>query len=171
MRIINPATEQVIEELKEDNSESIQSKLQTLRQGQIEWGKKPLKDRVACLIKFSDLLQKNIESLSQTLTSEVGKPLQQSRNEINGATSRIHWLTENAEKYLSDEVMGTNDTMTEKIVYEPLGVVCNISAWNYPYLVGINVFVPALMAGNAVMYKPSEHASLTGLEIQRLLIE
>jgi acyl-CoA reductase-like NAD-dependent aldehyde dehydrogenase len=52
-----------------------------------------------------------------------------------------------------------------------LGVVCNISAWNYPYLVGVNVFVPALLAGNAVMYKPSEYATLTGLEITNLLKE
>ena len=59
----------------------------------------------------------------------------------------------------------------EKIVYEPLGVICNISAWNYPYLVGINVFVPALIAGNAVMYKPSEFATLTGMEIGKLLKE
>jgi acyl-CoA reductase-like NAD-dependent aldehyde dehydrogenase len=49
--------------------------------------------------------------------------------------------------------------------------VCNISAWNYPYLVGINAFVPALLAGNAVFYKPSEYSSLTGLEIERLLKE
>jgi len=52
-----------------------------------------------------------------------------------------------------------------------LGVICNISAWNYPYLVGINVFVPALLAGNAVLYKPSEHSTLTGLEIEKLLKE
>jgi len=48
-------------------------------------------------------------------------------------------------------------------------VVCNISAWNYPYLVGTNVFVPALLAGNAVLYKPSEYSSLTGLHIESLL--
>jgi acyl-CoA reductase-like NAD-dependent aldehyde dehydrogenase len=57
----------------------------------------------------------------------------------------------------------------EKIVYEPLGIVGNISAWNYPYLVGVNVFIPALLAGNGVLYKPSEYATLTGLHIQRLL--
>jgi acyl-CoA reductase-like NAD-dependent aldehyde dehydrogenase len=50
-------------------------------------------------------------------------------------------------------------------------VVCNISAWNYPYLVGVNVFVPALLAGNAVLYKPSEFATLTGLAIGRLWLE
>ena len=114
-------------------------------------------------------MEKNIEQLAATLTAEVGKPLQQSRNEINGARSRIKWLTENAEKYLSDETMTSEKGLEEKISYEPMGVVCNISAWNYPYLVGVNVFVPALMAGNAVMYKPSEHAVLTGLEIEKFL--
>ena len=59
--------------------------------------------------------------------------------------------------------------MTERIGHEPLGVVANISAWNYPYFVGGNVFVPALLTGNAVLYKPSEFATLTGLHIDRLL--
>ena len=59
--------------------------------------------------------------------------------------------------------------MREVISHEPLGVIANISAWNYPYFVGANVFVPALLAGNAVLYKPSEFATLTGLEIGKLL--
>ena len=59
--------------------------------------------------------------------------------------------------------------MVERISYEPLGVICNISAWNYPYLVGVNVFIPALLAGNSVMYKPSEYSTLTGLQIEKLL--
>ena len=52
-----------------------------------------------------------------------------------------------------------------RIRHEPLGVVANVSAWNYPYFVGSNVFVPALLTGNAVLYKPSEFATLTGLRI------
>jgi acyl-CoA reductase-like NAD-dependent aldehyde dehydrogenase len=110
-----------------------------------------------------------MESLASILTSEVGKPLQQSRNEIKGAITRIKWLTENAEKYLGEELMTQGPGMEEKITYEPLGVICNISAWNYPWLVGVNVFVTALLAGNTVMYKPSEYAMLTGLEIEKLL--
>ena len=61
--------------------------------------------------------------------------------------------------------------MREQISHEPLGVIANISAWNYPYFVGGNVFVPALLTGNAVLYKPSEFATLTGLEIGKLLHE
>ena len=67
--------------------------------------------------------------------------------------------------------MSESENMKELIRYEPLGIVCNISAWNYPYLVGTNVFIPALLAGNAVFYKPSEYATLTGLHIERLLKE
>jgi acyl-CoA reductase-like NAD-dependent aldehyde dehydrogenase len=171
MKIINPATEEIIQELKEDSKDSISRKLSTLRQGQASWMKHALELRVGVLKKFAELLSKNIESLAAILTSEVGKPLQQSRNEVNGACARIKWLTDNAAKYLSDEVMVEEKGFKEMISYEPLGVVCNISAWNYPYLVGVNVFVPALLAGNAVMYKPSEYASLTGLEIERYLKE
>ena len=169
MQIINPATEEIIREIEEDTKESIAKKFQLLQFAQPAWQEVSLAERTEILKRFSDLLEKNIEHLALTLTSEVGKPLQQSRNEINGARTRIKWLTENAEKYLSDETMTLEKGLEEKISYEPLGVICNISAWNYPYLVGVNVFVPALLAGNAVMYKPSEYATLTGLEIEKLL--
>ncbi len=169
LAITNPATEEVITELNEDSKDSLQLKFDTLKQSQHDWSKTTLSGRIQVLKKFSELLAENIKSLATVLTSEVGKPLQQSRNEIKGAMARIQWLTDNAEKYLTDEVMRSKDGMEEKITYEPLGVVCNISAWNYPYLVGVNVFVPALLSGNAVMYKPSEYSTLTGLEIEKLL--
>ena len=171
MQIINPATEEIIFEIKEDMKDTLASKFESLQKTQPSWQQASLAERVQVLTTFSDLLEKNIEQLAATLTSEVGKPLQQSRNEVNGARTRIKWLTGNAEKYLSDETMIAEKDLEEKISYEPLGVICNISAWNYPYLVGVNVFVPALLAGNAVMYKPSEYATLTGLQIEKLLKE
>lgn len=169
MKIVNPATEEIILEIQEDSPDSVNQKFKLLQAAQVNWQKVTLAERTEILRTFSDLLEMNIESLASILTSEVGKPLQQSRNEINGARARIKWLTDHAAKYLSDEVMTQEENLTERISYEPLGVVCNISAWNYPYLVGVNVFVPALLAGNAVMYKPSEYSTLTGLEIERLL--
>ncbi|MFI5188369.1 MAG: aldehyde dehydrogenase family protein [Chitinophagales bacterium] len=167
--VTNPATEEIIAELNEDTKESLQNKFESLHAAQPNWHKVSLAERTEVFKKFSNLLGKNIEQLASTLTLEVGKPLQQSHNEINGARARIKWLAENAEKYLSDEIMNRGNGMEEKISYEPLGVVCNISAWNYPYLVGVNVFIPALLSGNAVLYKPSEYSVLTGLQIEKLL--
>ncbi|MEY3945429.1 MAG: hypothetical protein RJB03_135 [Bacteroidota bacterium] len=171
MKIVNPATEEIIREIGEDDWETLSQKLIKLQKAQAEWVEQPLLNRIQILTQYSSLLERDLELLTHTLTEEVGKPLQQSRNEINGSRSRIAWLTANAERYLADETMQEDATIKELIRYEPLGVIGNISAWNYPYLVGTNVFVPALLAGNAVFYKPSEYATLTGLHIERLLKE
>ncbi|MDQ6903567.1 MAG: aldehyde dehydrogenase family protein [Bacteroidota bacterium] len=169
MKIINPATEEIITGIAEDTKETIEQKFALLQAAQPAWHSIGLAQRVEVVKNFSVLLQEEIESLASTLTNEVGKPLQQSRNEINGACNRINWLAQNAEKYLSDEIITFEEGLEETITYDPLGIICNISAWNYPYLVGVNVFVPALLAGNAVMYKPSEYATLSGLKIAKLL--
>ncbi|MHA8051555.1 aldehyde dehydrogenase family protein [Aquirufa sp. ROCK-SH2] len=169
MKIINPATEEIIQEITVDSERDLLYKLEVLQKAQPNWANTTIESRVQIIHRFIDLLKENIESLALILTSEMGKPLQQSRNEINGASGKAAWLADNAVKYLSEEIMSISDQMQEKISYEPLGVICNISAWNYPYNVGVNVFVPALLAGNAVMYKPSEYATLTGLEIEKYL--
>lgn len=169
MNIINPATEEIFASVPEDDLTGLSAKYQLLRSHQPIWNAVSLSERIIIVQLFADLLKQNIESLASTLTAEMGKPLQQSRNEINGAANRVGWLAQHASKYLSEEVMTLDDHLIEKIVYEPLGVICNISAWNYPYNVGVNVFIPALLAGNAVMYKPSEYSVLTGLKIEQYL--
>ena len=169
MIIINPATEQEITTLAEETPQNVADRLQTLRYGQKAWQALGVSKRLEIITKFGELIKENTEELARILTSETGKPIQQSRNEINGAHNRIIHLRANAEKWLADEKLVTEGQTLESIEYEPLGVVANISAWNFPYNVGYNVFLYALVAGNAVLYKPSEFASLTGLEFEKYL--
>ena len=169
MRIINPATEEPIKEIPEDNAETIAGKFQLLQTGQTPWSAVPLAERISCIRKFYALLDEQKDDLAKTLTSEMGKPLQQSYNELNGARNRIKFFIDNSSKWLAEEWITIEGATKEKISYEPLGIIANISAWNYPYLVGVNVFIPALIGGNAVFYKPSESATITGLAIQQLL--
>jgi len=171
MNIFNPATEEIITIIQEDNQAILALKFERLQKSAKQWSAVPVQTRAEILEKFVSLLKENMEELAAILTSEMGKPLQQSRNEINGAGGKATWLAQHAIQYLSEEIMSVSDQMTEKIVHEPLGIICNISAWNYPYNVGVNIFVPALLAGNAVMYKPSEYATLTGLQIGKYLVE
>ncbi|HEV3412169.1 MAG TPA: aldehyde dehydrogenase family protein [Puia sp.] len=169
MQIINPATEEIIGEVTEHTMASVQEKYRLLREGQPLWAALPVEERLACIARFWEFLDKEKEVLAETLTSETGKPLQQSYNELNGARGRIRYFLDHSAKWLAEEWVVTEGATREKIVYEPLGVIANISAWNYPYLVGVNVFIPALIGGNGVLYKPSEYAILTGLHIRRLL--
>ena len=169
MTIINPATEEIIQEIAEDTEASVREKFQRTKAGQAVWAARPVEERIACIGKFYEFLDTEKQELAMTLTEETGKPLSQSYNELNGARGRIRYFLDNSARWLAEEWVTTEGTTREKIVYEPLGVIANISAWNYPYLVGVNVFIPALIGGNAVLYKPSEFSTLTGLHIGRLL--
>jgi acyl-CoA reductase-like NAD-dependent aldehyde dehydrogenase len=169
LSIHNPATGEKITDIAADSTESVATKAVSARGAQPGWAATPIADRVAAIRRFRALVMAEAETLAQTLTQEVGKPISQARNELNGLLPRIDFFVDNAEAAIRDEHVFDGGGMHEQISHIPLGVVANISAWNYPYFVGCNVIVPALLTGNAVLYKPSEFAALTGLHITRLL--
>jgi acyl-CoA reductase-like NAD-dependent aldehyde dehydrogenase len=169
--VINPATGKRIASLPADNVASVRVKFAAARAAQPEWAARPLRERIGVIRKFRDGIIAQTEKLARTLTAETAKPITQARNELKGLIPRLDFFIDEApaalrpEKVFVDRKAG----LMEQIAWEPLGVIANISAWNYPYFVGSNVFVPALLAGNAVLYKPSEFAARTGLAIERLL--
>lgn len=169
LKITNPANGSVIAELPEDTHESVVAKYRAARTAQPAWAATTLEHRLACIRRFREGIVRDLEKLVAILTSEVGKPIRQSRNELNGLLGRLDFFLNETAATLAPRQVFDDAGMREVIEHEPLGVIANISAWNYPYFVGSNVFVPALLAGNAVLYKPSEYATLTGLEIGRLL--
>jgi len=173
MKIMNPATGGVIAEVAADSLKTVRAKYELARAAQPGWAAVPIKNRLAVLAKFRELLITRQDILAGTLTAEVGKPIRQSRNELTGLVARIDFFLAETERALRDERVfaDVNGKLEERIAHDPLGVIANISAWNYPYFVGGNVFVPALAAGNAVLYKPSEFATLTGQHIADLLHE
>lgn len=171
LTITNPATGAVLAELPTDDTESIVAKAHALRRAQPAWARRPLAERVAMIQRFRDFIVRDLETLATTLTQEVGKPIAQSRNELNGLLGRLDFFIAKAEEALADEDVFADTGIRERISHVPLGVVVNISAWNYPWFVSCNVVVPALMTGNVVLYKPSEYATLTGEHLVRLLHE
>jgi acyl-CoA reductase-like NAD-dependent aldehyde dehydrogenase len=169
LSVHNPATGERIADVPADDAASVIAKTARARAAQPAWAARPLAERQACIRRFRAALESGVDELAATLTAEVGKPIRQARNEINGVLGRIDFFVDAVEGAVATEAVFSDAAMTERIGHDPLGVVANISAWNYPYFVGANVFVPALLTGNAVLYKPSEYATLTGLHIARLL--
>lgn len=171
LRVTNPATGELIETVATDDGESVRAKFTAAQSAQPSWAALPLKRRLATIQAFRAAISEQTETLAETLTGEVGKPISQSRNELKGLLPRIDFFLKEAARSLRSETVLADRKagLVEQITHEPLGVIANISAWNYPYYVGSNVFIPALIAGNAVLYKPSEFATRTGLAIARLL--
>ena len=173
MKILNPATGAVVREVDTDTPATIKRKLAAARAAQPGWAAMPVRKRLDAIRGFRERVVAEHDTLAANLTEEVGKPIRQSRNELKGLLSRLDFFLEASAKVLRPENVHADvgQKLAERITHEPLGVVANISAWNYPYFVGSNVFVPALIAGNSVLYKPSEFATITGLHIARLLHE
>ena len=171
LAIHNPANGQLITTLPADDTASVAAKAAAARAAQPAWAAVPLAQRKTCIEKFRAGVVRDLESLATTMTRETGKPIRMSRNELNGLLGRIDFFLTQTDLVLATETVFDDSGMREQIQHIPLGVVANISAWNYPWFVGCNVIVPALLTGNAVLYKPSEYSAMTGLEITRLLHE
>ena len=169
--ITNPATGVWVTDVPADDAATVASKAAQARAAQPRWHAVPLAERKACIERFRSLVVRDLESLARTLTQDTGKPVSQARNELNGQLGRIDFFLGAVTDATGTRTVFNEGGMREQIEHVPLGVIGNISAWNYPWFVGGNVFVPALLTGNAVLYKPSEFATLTGLEITRLLHE
>ena len=169
LTVRNPATGAALAELSSDASDSIAQAFRRARAAQPAWASASIAHRLLCLRRFRDGIVRDTERLAAILTSEVGKPIRQARNELTGLLGRLDFFLGATGATLAPRVVSDDAAIVERITHEPLGVIANISAWNYPYFVGANVFVPALAAGNAVLYKPSEYATLTGIEIGNLL--
>ncbi len=165
----NPATGVVIRSVAVTDPSEVDQKVARARHAQAAWSARPMSERIEKLTAFRNLLEREAEECAQLTTSEVGKPIRQSRNEVRAVLERIDWNIANVGDVIAPRTVTNHDGLEERITYEPVGVVAHVSAWNYPYFVGLNSMVPALLAGNALCYKPSEHATLTGLRIVDLM--
>lgn len=179
MSVVNPATEQILGEYQMDTASTVKTKFERAKAAQKNWKTVGLGLKKQIFTNFRQKLSTNKDQLASLLSSEMGKPISQAKGEISATLTRIDWFLTHVDQVAINNVVFETpgwsahkpNQMQEMIQNEPLGVIANISAWNYPWFVGTNVFVPALLTGNAVLYKPSEHALLTGLAIGRLLLE
>jgi acyl-CoA reductase-like NAD-dependent aldehyde dehydrogenase len=167
--IHNPATGQRIAAPNADDAGSVAAKAAAARAAQPPWAAVPLAERLAVMQRFRAGVVAELDALAHALTLEMGKPITQARNELNGLLPRLDFFVQACAAAIGDETVFDEGGMRERITHDPLGVVANISAWNYPWFVGCNVVVPALLTGNVVLYKPSEYATLSGLHLTRLL--
>jgi acyl-CoA reductase-like NAD-dependent aldehyde dehydrogenase len=169
VQMVNPANEKRLEPWESHDENAVQGFVQAAVEAQKDWAAQDWNYRLSRLSRFGKLLTQESSRLAALLTQETGKPLSQARGEIEGVQSRLHFFLEETQKWSALEVMYEGSRSQEEITWEPMGVVANISAWNYPYFVGCNVLIPALLTGNAVMYKPSEYATQTGSALVHLL--
>ncbi|KAF8202922.1 succinate semialdehyde dehydrogenase [Pholiota molesta] len=133
-------------------------------EAQKSWSKVPLEERIAIGRKFMDEFKKMSEEIPEELTMQMGgAPISQGAGEIRGTLERASYMLDIAASSLADVSLANTDKPGFKrwIKRVPIGVVLVIAPWNFPYLTAINSVLPALLAGNSVLLKPSPQTPLT----------
>lgn len=124
------------------------------------WGRSSLEDRAALCEGVVKEMESARDSIAADITRMMGKPVKQARNEVGGMAKRARHMIAIAGVSLSDTVLPPLEGFERRIARAPLGVVFSLPAWNYPLLTAVNVVIPAVMAGNAVVLKHSARSPL-----------
>lgn len=173
---ITPVDNSVYVERELHNKQDIHNCLKNARAAQKNWKLTNLEHRKEIITKFASLLLINKQKLAEEITWQMGRPISQTPNEIDGAVFRTNYLLSIADSALADTTIPNNDpyyaeNLTRKIKHNPVGVVFIIAPWNYPYLTTVNTLIPALLAGNSVIIKHSSQTPLCSENIVSLLLE
>ncbi len=127
--------------------------------------------RIAICEKATAAMERRIDEIAADITKMMGKPLDQAKGEVKGMAARARHMMAIAEASLADIVLPAKDNFERRIVKEPLGVVLDLPAWNYPLLTAVNALIPAVLAGNAVIVKHSPRSPLCGEHFARAFEE
>ena len=164
----NPATGEVIASVPELSAEQVAELAAKARAAQIGWEAMGFEGRARVMLRAQKWLIDNSERVIRTIVSETGKTWEDALTaEISYGAAAFGFWAKHAEDYLADERIRTSNLIAKgrKLIvrYKPLGLIGVIGPWNYPLTNSFGDCIPALMAGNAVILKPSEVTPLTSL--------
>ena len=161
-QIITPIDGSVYAERAYHTLAQAQEGAREAREAQRAWAKTSLEERGAYLNRFLECFLAKGELIAEEITWQMGRPISQSPGELRGFEERARYMIDCAAQALAPVIPQELQGFTRSINRVPVGVVLNLPAWNFPLLTAVNAFVPALMAGNAVLFKHSEQSAVCG---------
>ena len=164
----NPANGKLIIEVADLNADAVTHAIDAAVPAQKSWAATPAKTRAMILRRWHDLVIENTDDLAIILTTEMGKPLAESKGEIAYGASFIDWFGEEARRVCGD-VMESPQVDKRLLTFkQPIGVFGAITPWNFPIAMIARKVAPGLAAGCACVLKPAEQTPLSALALAEL---
>ena len=176
LALASPATLEPIGNIEGHTAADVSAAVDRARKAQVDWGALPVSERARFMLAALGVLLDRQEDILTTVILETGKPRTEAlQMEIFAIGDALNYYAKNAERILKTEkrkLHGLTRLMKRlRIAYRPLGVVGVISPWNAPFVLAMNPAIQALMAGNAVILKPSEVAPFSGLLVAEIFAQ
>jgi len=169
LQVVEPATEEVLEEIPRAGAEDVDAAVARARAAFPAWRAVAPADRARLLHRLADALGERLEELAVLEARNAGKPIADARGEMGMVVDTFRYYAATPERLLGDTIPvagGLGFT-----VREPLGVVGLITPWNFPLAIASWKLAPALAAGNTVVLKPAELTPLTALRFSAIALE
>ncbi|MEW9677680.1 NAD-dependent succinate-semialdehyde dehydrogenase [Lentibacillus sp. L22] len=169
--VTNPATGEVIKEVKMDSEEEIKQKLELGHKAFKEWAKVNAHERSRLLQAWSNKVKENKQEIAEIMTKENGKPMHESLGEVDYAASYIDWYAEEAKRIYGRTIPANAESKRIIVSHQPVGLVAAITPWNFPAAMMTRKAAPALAAGCSFIVKPAVETPLTAIRIVELAHE
>ncbi len=167
---INPANGQELATYDITDDAKVEKALKQARKTFEEWRRLPFNKRAPVLKNIAKQLRKEKETLAMLATLEMGKPIQQSRDEVEKCAKALEFYAKEGANFLANEMVET-DARKSYVAFQPLGVVLAIMPWNFPYWQVFRAMAPTIMAGNVMVLKHASNVCACALAIERVVVE
>ena len=167
LQSINPFNQQIINQYNEHSQDEIENIILEADTAFNEWRHTDLIERADLLRNTASILKKNIEKYSNIITMEMGKPIRESRAEIQKCAWVCEYFAENGENFLATQEVKT-DASKSYITFQPFGVILAVMPWNFPFWQVFRFAAPTLMAGNVCILKHASNVSGCALAMEQI---
>ena len=161
LKTISPVDGRLYVEREQATSKEIVRAVSRARQGQTIWRTASITQRAKYCSQFVNVFTAKAAEIAEEISWQMGRPILHAPGEVRGVAERARFMISAAEEALASIEPGPKPGFRRFIVREPLGVVLVIAPWNYPFLTAVNAIMAAIMAGNAVILKPSSQTPLS----------
>lgn len=168
--VLNPATGEELIAVEQGGEKETEQAIAAAKKSFPLWSGMELKERVKILHRIGDLIEENINRLALIMTLEQGKPLAESKVEIQTNIDNMHWNAEEARRVYGETIPAPNNYKYE-VKKQPVGVVGAITPWNFPSNMIVRKIAPAIAAGCTVVLKPASSTPLSAIAIFELFKE
>ena len=172
LQLRSPATLEPIGEIEVATADDVRAAVERARKAQPAWAEASFNERATYLRRALRALLAREDEFAAAIARETGKPeVEILATELVSACDALEFYAKRAKKLLADRTVPLHLMKNKKLrlVYKPLGVVGIVTPWNFPFILSLNPTLQALVAGNAVVLKPSEVTPLSGRLVEELL--
>ena len=166
---VNPANGAPLKSYPVHSEEKVLEALKIAQQSFEKWRKVSFSDRAQVLNNIASEMRREKEELALLATLEMGKPIQQGREEVEKCAVTLEYYAKEGAAFLANEVVVT-DAKKSYITFQPIGVVLAIMPWNFPYWQVLRAFAPTVMAGNVMVLKHASNVSGCALALEELML-